>query len=92
VSVNQIKMPSETFGCVLSHYEHKSKIKKMQILGKKLWQKLEDMWRDAMGLDDLYILFISIMILIKLLQSINYVVLITIFLSVLRIKYFLLPF
>ena len=64
----------------------------MQILGKKLWQKLEDMWRDAMGLDDPYILFISIMILIKLLQSINYVVLITIFLSVLRIKYFLLPF
>ena len=44
----------------------------MQILGKKLWQKLEDMWRDAMGLDDPYILFISIMILIKLLQSINY--------------------
>ena len=64
----------------------------MQILGKKLWQKLEDMWRDAMSLDDSYILFISIMILIKLLQSINYVVLITIFLSVLRIKYFLLPF
>ena len=58
----------------------------MQILGKKLWQKLEDMWRDTMGLDDSYILFISIMILIKFLQSINYVVLITIFLSVLRIK------
>ena len=85
-------MPSEIFGCVLSHYEHKSKINKMQILGKKLWQKLEDMWRDTMGLDDSYILFISIMILIKFLQSINYVVLITIFLSVLRIKYFLLPF
>ena len=85
-------MPSEIFDCVLSHYEHKSKIKKMQILGKKLWQNLEDLWRNAMGLDDPYILFISIMILIKLLQSINYVVLITIFLLVLRIKYFLLPF
>ena len=64
-------MSSETFDCVLSHYEHKNKIKKMQILGKKLWQNLEDMWRNVMGLDDPYILFISIMILVKLLQSIN---------------------
>ena len=84
MSVNQIKMPSETFDCVLSHivvkslYEHKSKIKNANTW-RKTMAELRRYVERCYGLDDPYILFISIMILINLLQSINYVVLITIF-------------